>query len=93
MAVLIFNPKNLAERGEEIYRRKFKADFERRHIGKFVAIDVTGERAYLGKTPEEAFAKAKRAVPDGVFHLIKVGEPGAYRVSYGADGDPDWLLK
>jgi hypothetical protein len=93
VAIPVFNPRRLAERGEEIYRRKFKADFESRHKGEFVAIDVDGERAFSGNTPDDAYAEARRVIPEGVFHLIKVGEPGAYRISYGADGDSDWLFK
>ena len=89
----VFNPKVLAERGEEIYRRKFKVDFESRHKGEFVAIDVDGERAFSGSTPDKAYAEARRVVPGGLFHLIKVGEPGAYRIRYSADGDSDWLFE
>ena len=93
MSSPVFNPKILAERGEEIYRRKFKLDFENAHKGLFVAIDVDGERAFSGNTPDQAYAEARRVVPEGVFHLIKVGEPGAYRISQSAHGDSEWIFK
>ena len=93
MPDLILNPKLVAERGEEIYRRKFKIDFEDRYKGQFVVVDVNSENAYLGQTPEQAYANARQGAQRGVFHLMKVGEAGAYRVSYSADGDLDWLSK
>jgi|HubBroStandDraft_5_1064220.scaffolds.fasta_scaffold1068615_1 hypothetical protein len=93
MANLILNPKLVAERGEDIYRKKFKAVYEPRYNGQFVAIDVNSEDAYLGPTPQQAYANARQAAQRGIFHLMKVGEAGAYRVSYSADGDLDWFSK
>jgi len=39
-----------------------------------------------GKTPEDAHSLARRT-NKGPFHLLKVGEAGAFRVSYCADGE------
>ncbi len=89
----ITSPKHIAERGEEIYRTKYKASYEEEHWGKYVAIDVLTEHAYVDETPEGALEKARTAAPRGLFHLIRVGSPGAFRVSYTNDTSVDWLFQ
>ena len=83
MAIIInpqlTNPKQIAEAGERIYREKYQADFERDHIGKFAAIDVRTGKAYLGEGAVEALQTARSEAPNGAFHLIKVGAPGAFK--------------
>lgn len=87
------DPKAVAERGEQLYRDKFKGKYEATEMGSFLAIDVIGEQAYLGKTADEAYLTAKKAAPGGIFHLIKIGSPGAFRVSYSTDGDLKRLFR
>ena len=84
------NPKELAEVGEKIYNEKYRAQYEAEHLGKFVAINIKTGHANLGETPEQALEEARAADPSGLFHLIKVGSPGAFRVSY-THGNNDWL--
>ncbi len=72
------NPKAMAERGEQIYQDKYKSAFESEHLGKFVAIDVNTEQAYIGESPEDAVELARKGSPNGLFHLIKVGALGAF---------------
>ena len=73
------NPKQIAERGEAIYRDRYQQQYERDHPGKFVAIDVRTENAYSADTPEDALADAHKQAPQGLFHLIQVGHAGAFR--------------
>jgi len=89
------SPQQIAERGEDIYKRVHQARLERTDLDKFVAVDVTTELAYLGITPGDAYEAARRASAPGPFHLIKVGDVGAFRVSYSADGNAkrDWLFR
>lgn len=87
------NPRLVAEEGERIYQTRYRAEYEQQYVGKFVAIDVTTEKAYISDTAEGAFGEALKAAPQGVFHLIKVGEAGAFRVSYGFHGQPDWIFQ
>jgi len=93
MSTNLSNPKAIADRGEEVYREKYQKEYEKIHRGKFVAIDVTTGLAYVADTPEGAFNLARKASQAGLFHLIKVGEPGAYRVSYTSDAKLDWLFQ
>ena len=88
------NPQAIAEAGEKIYREKYQARFEEEHLGKFVAINVLTEEAYLGDLPEEAFQKARKAAPKGLFHLMRIGSPGAFRVSYSSNAaSSDWIFR
>jgi hypothetical protein len=89
----IRDPSKLAERGEQIYNEKFREVYEEEHRGKFVAIDVTSEHAYLGDTPEVALENARKESPKGVFHLIRVGHLGAFRVSRTHNAPSRWIFR
>jgi hypothetical protein len=78
------DPKAVAARGEEIYAQRYRESYEAQHRGQFLVIDVTTGEAYLGATPEDAVTRARQQAPSGLFHLIRIGEPGAFRVSYTA---------
>ena len=87
------NPKQIADAGERIYRDKFQKEFEGKYNGEFVAIDVTTETAHLGKTVDEAIAAARASNSKGIFHLIRVGFPSAYQVSYSyRNASSDWIF-
>ena len=87
------NPKQLAEKGEAVYRNKYQADYERRHVGKYVAIDINTEKAFVADTPEAAVELLQKDNPDSYFHLIKVGSPGVFKVGYGVHNERDWLFQ
>ncbi len=87
------NPKAIAEAGEKIYAEKYRDEFEAMYRGQFAAIDVKSGLAYRGVTPEQALGAARQAAPGGLFHLIRIGQPGAFRVSYSADAKLDWLSR
>lgn len=87
------NPKDLAEIGERIYSEKYKAAFEIEHPGKFVAIEVLSGKAFIDEQPEVALQKARKDFPTGLFHLVRVGSPGAFRVSYISNARSDWLFR
>jgi len=87
------DPKAIVERGEQIYKERYKDQFEREHIGEFVAIDVITEKAYVARTPEKVLDDAKKDAPQGLFHLIQVGQAGAFRVSYSSHAPVDWIFR
>ena len=89
----LLDPQAVAEKGEQLYRDKFKGTYEPANNGWFLAIDVASERAYLGKTADEAYLTARKAAPAGIFHLIKIGSPGAFRISYSTNGDLTRLFR
>ncbi len=87
-------PKRIADAAEAIYEQKYQTEMEADHTGEFVAIDVLGEECYRGKSAAEALQTARKEAPHGVFHLIRVGAPGAFSSSYGwGDGTSvSWAL-
>jgi len=88
------NPRQLAEKGESIYKNKYQADCERLHAGKYVAIDINSEKAFVADTPEAAVELLQKENPEGFFHLIKVGSPGVFKVGYNIHHhERDWLFQ
>ena len=73
------DPKAIAELGEKIYDELYREKYEKDHLGEFVVIEVGWEQAYLGNTPDAAYDEAHKEISTGgLFHLIKVGSPGAF---------------
>ncbi len=85
-------PQEIAEAGERIYLTQYKENFERQYSGHFVAIDVLSEKAYVGEFPEQALEKARTDAPSGLFHLIKIGSAGAFRVTFASHADSNWAF-
>ena len=48
------NPIEITEAGEKIYREKYQERAEEQHVGKFLAINVRTEEAFLEHGREEA---------------------------------------
>lgn len=66
------NIQEIADKGTEIYE-KIKGNFEPQNNGKFLAIDIESEDVYLGATSSYAVEEAKKAHPDTVFFVVKIG--------------------
>ena len=78
------NPKAIAKLGEDIYKQRYQAQYEASHAGMFAAINIRTEEATLADAPDEALLAARAADPQGMFHLIRVGFAGAFRIRYAA---------
>lgn len=87
----VADPRQRAGKGEEIYDRKYRSDFEHNHAEMYVLIDVDTEKAHIAASVTEVFDKAKDDAPGGNFHLIHVGHAGVFRVSYTSDAAPSWV--
>jgi hypothetical protein len=74
------DPKVISQLGTRIYEAKYKSEYEKLHIGKFLAINILDESATLGATATEALTMAKQQHPKGFFHLIRIGHSGAFEV-------------
>lgn len=72
--------ERIAQQGNAIYQERYKQKLESEHQGKFVAIDIIGGVAYLGEFAEDAIQKGREEAPYGVFHLIRIGHPGVFRI-------------
>lgn len=77
----------IAEKGESIYKEKYKAEYEKRYFGQYVAIDIETGQAFVATRPEAAIEKAQQAVKGGLFHVIRIGHKGVYHVSHTAAAD------
>jgi hypothetical protein len=86
------NPIETAKTGQAIYEQKYRSEYESRFPAQFVAIDVTTEKAFVADHPEKAIKAACAAAPNGIFHLIRIGSAGAFRVSYISDDRGNWLF-
>jgi hypothetical protein len=88
------NPKQLAEKGEAIYKARYQQEYERLYPGKFVAIDLGTEEAFIAETPEQAVELLQRKNRDSYFHLVRIGSTGVFKVSYSVHSDEcDWLFQ
>jgi hypothetical protein len=73
--------QEIADRGSEIYDRRYRIEFEPKWTGRFAAIDVNSEQAFVADFPEEALAAARAAQPGHLFYLVRIGSRGAFRIS------------
>jgi hypothetical protein len=71
----------IASRGDAIYRKKYREQFEREYPGQFAVIDLHTEGAFVDQFPEKALDKARKAQPTGVFFLVRIGARGAFKIS------------
>lgn len=78
----ILDPEIIAQKGEQIYQEKLKDKLETQHKGEYVAINVENEDYFLAESPDEALNKAKEKYPNAIFHLIRIGYSGVYKVSW-----------
>jgi len=84
------SPDKIAEAGERIYAEQYKTQLEATRRGHFAAIDVTTGEGYVAEFPEQALGEARAKAPFGIFHLIRVGARGAFRVSFGPARNDFW---
>jgi len=94
MSPQAWSPKAVADAGEQLYLEKYKAEYEQKYHGKFVAIDVNSGEATIADSPDQALEQAKAAHPDGIFHLIRVGFKSAFEIGFTyQNASSDWLFR
>jgi hypothetical protein len=93
MPRIFANPTEIAQAGQKIYEDKYRADYEKKYPNQFVAIDVNSGQAFVASGPEEAVAAAKKASPNAIMHLIRIGSSGAFKVSYRTNEKRDWIFR
>jgi len=64
--------QKIAEEGAKIYD-KIKSNYEPVNNGKFLAIDIESNDVFLGNTSSEAVELARKAHPNKVFYVVKIG--------------------
>jgi hypothetical protein len=73
--------QDIAAQGSAIYERRYRAEFEPKWSGRYAAIDVTSEQAFVEDFPEAALGRARAALPDSMFYLVRIGSPAAFKSS------------
>ena len=72
--------EEIGQRAEEIYNSKYRAEYEARYYGKFLAIDTETERVFLSDTVDGASEAAHNAHPDSLPCLFRIGFEAVYRI-------------
>jgi hypothetical protein len=87
----LLTPKQVAQKGEQIYQEKLKPILEPKENGKFVTIEVNSGEYFLGDSLLEALQQARQKYPDRLFHTIKVGAEGVFKMgTYGKHLSYGW---
>ncbi len=70
----------IAKEGMMIYEN-VRSQYEPVHTGEFLAIEIESEDVYLASTSAEAVVKARKAHPDTLFYVVKIGFDAAEAMS------------
>lgn len=71
---------SVAEQAKRLYSAKLKADLEREHRDRFVAIEPVSESYYLGDRFIDAAMAAKSAFPARKSFVIRIGHEAAFHL-------------
>ncbi|HLC63735.1 MAG TPA: hypothetical protein VJK25_00095 [Patescibacteria group bacterium] len=70
------NIQSIADEGAKIYE-SLRLQYEPDQNGKFLAIDIESKEIFTGNTSSEAVELARKAHPDKVFYVVKIGYSAA----------------
>jgi hypothetical protein len=94
MPVPQLTPREIAKKGDHIYRDVLMPEYEPEHFGKYLAINIHNGNAVLASTPEEAVVLARQSDPSGLFHLVRIGYTGVFSIGHARSDErsTDWIL-
>ncbi len=64
--------QRIAQEGTKIYDQ-IKAQYDPKHRGEFLAINIDSKEVYLGTSSADAVALARSKHPNTVFYVVKIG--------------------
>ncbi len=73
-------PGRLIEEGKKVYVERLQSLLEPDQIGRFVAIEPKTGHYFLGNTGSEALVAARKALPDSLFYLARIGYRAAHSI-------------
>ena len=76
----VLTPQQIAELGEKIYKEKLKKELEPTLTGKFLAIEVISGEYFVGDTILEALEKGRKKYSGRLFHTIRIGYEGVFKM-------------
>ena len=75
-----FTSKEVASRGETIYRREIRDKVEPKHKGKFLVIDIETGEYEMNADDLVATKRLLAKHPDAVVYGLQIGSLTAYRI-------------
>jgi hypothetical protein len=69
--------KAVADKARHIYESQFRDELEQKHEGKYLCIEPTSGRYFLGDTFDQAVNAAVDAFPDRLTYTLRIGYSGA----------------
>lgn len=87
----VLTPEQIAEKGQKIYNEKLKTTLEASQKGKFVAVEVETGEHFISDTLLGALQEARTKYPNKLFHTIKIGSEGVFKMgSYAKNLSYGW---
>lgn len=77
--------QGIAEKGAIIYE-KIKGEYEPKHNGEFLVIEVENGKVYIGATSAEALEQARTENPGKLFYVVKIGFGSAETLAHSLLG-------
>ncbi|MBM4033789.1 MAG: hypothetical protein FJ291_18680 [Planctomycetes bacterium] len=75
MSAVTASEIELAEQGEDYYRRVLRAKLEPEHKGEYLVLDVATGEYELDEDECAAIRRARAKKPHTVFYILRVGFP------------------
>jgi hypothetical protein len=78
--VVLQDSEETARQAELLYEQNLKAKLESSHLGQFVAIEPVSQDYFLGETISKAIGAARKAYPNRICHVLRVGQHPAVHI-------------
>ena len=75
-----YTSKEVASRGEAIYKKQIRGKVEHKHKGKFLVIDIETGEYEMNADDLVATKRLLAKHPDAVIYGLQIGFPTAYRI-------------
>jgi len=71
---------SVSDTAKAIYESELREQMERENRGKFIAIEPDSRRCFVGDTFMDVAMQAKKALPDKMSFVIKIGSDAAVHI-------------
>ena len=75
--------EDTVQKAERFYSSNLKEKLEKSHLNYFVAIEPISGDYFLGKKIIDVSLAAKKAYPDRMSHVIRIGHAAAVHIGVG----------
>mgnify|MGYP001146159146 CR=1 FL=1 len=69
--------KAVAEKAQQIYESQLRHELEQKHEGRYLCVEPSSGRYFLGDTLDEAVNAAVDAFPDRLTYTLRIGHSAA----------------